>query len=151
MAQVLVVDDDQAIRETLRLLLEDAGYEVIEAQDGSLALDLLRASERPMVVLVDLMMPRMSGYQVLSAVAADARGLQSHAYIMVTASPQARMLTVGRLGNRLRVPCLEKPFDLDDLLGEVERAATRVDRATLVSAMAAVETAELSIQAERRS
>jgi CheY-like chemotaxis protein len=135
MAPVLVVDDDQAIRETLRLLLEDAGYEVAEAEDGVGALQILRASSRPMVVLLDLMMPRLNGYQVLSAVAADPQMMQAHAFIMVTASPLARQLTLRRLGHRVTVPCMEKPFDLDDLLDEVEQAASCVNHAAIASAM----------------
>jgi len=148
MAPILVVDDDDAIRETLRLLLEDAGYEVAEAGDGIGALRILRASSRPMVVLLDLMMPRLNGYQVLAAVAADAHLLRTHAYIMVTASPRARRFTLERLGHQMSVPCMEKPFDLDDLLALVEQAATRVNRAAIASAMdaaamdAALEVAE---------
>jgi CheY-like chemotaxis protein len=142
MAPVLVVDDDQAIRETLRLLLEDAGYEVAEVEDGFGALRVLRASRRPMVVLLDLMMPRMNGHQVLTAVAADAHLLHTHTFIMLTASPQARLLTVGRLGNRMRVPCVEKPFDLDDLLDEVARAAARANQAAIQSQVEVAEAFE---------
>src|SRR5579862_6660511 len=122
MTVVLVVDDDQAIRETLRMLLDDAGYSVEEAEDGIVALERLRASTRPMVVLLDLMMPLMNGDQVLAAVADDPTLRSFHAFIMLTASPRARLLSVGRLGTRMTVPCVEKPFDLDDLLAAVARA-----------------------------
>jgi CheY-like chemotaxis protein len=135
MAPVLVVDDDYSIRETVRLLLDDAGYEVVEAEDGSVALQILRSSARPMVVLLDLMMPHVSGYEVLDAVAQDPGVLHNHAYIMFTASPQARRLTIGRLGTRILVPCVEKPFDIDDLLSEVERAVHRATRAAVAGAM----------------
>jgi len=61
MPQVLIVDNDESIRETARFLLEDEGCEVIEAPDGAAALELLRMSDQPMVVLLDIVMPRLSG------------------------------------------------------------------------------------------
>jgi CheY-like chemotaxis protein len=143
MAPILVVDDDRAIRETLHLLLEDAGYEVAEAEDGIGALRMLRANSRPMVVLLDLMMPRMSGYQVLAAVAGDPGLLQTHAYIVLTACPQARRYTLRHLGTQMNVPCVEKPFDLDDLLNEIERAVARVNRVVIASALEAAEAADV--------
>ncbi len=91
---ILIVDDDEAIRETLRFLFEDAGYDVEEAEDGVAALARLRASARPMVVLLDLMMPRMNGDQMLATVADDPILRTFHVYIMVTASSRARLVTV---------------------------------------------------------
>ena len=70
MPHVLVVDDDTAIRQMLRLVLEDEGYAVREAMDGIEALAALRVSARPLVVLLDLMMPRLGGDGVLAAVTA---------------------------------------------------------------------------------
>lgn len=123
---VLVVDDDEAIRETLRFVLEDTGYEVEEAADGVAALQRLRSSTRPMVVLLDLMMPRMDGDELLSRVANDEILRRCHAFVLLTASPRARMLTVGRVSSRMLVPCVEKPFDLGDLLDVVAQAAQQV-------------------------
>jgi CheY-like chemotaxis protein len=60
---ILVVDDDAAIREALTLVLEDEGYTVRSAANGRDALQLLRANEvQPQVILLDLMMPVMSGW-----------------------------------------------------------------------------------------
>jgi CheY-like chemotaxis protein len=62
--RVLVVDDDADIRETVSLILEDEGWEVSSAADGAAALALLRGSAtRPNVILLDLMMPVMNGWQ----------------------------------------------------------------------------------------
>ena len=58
---VLVVDDDEAIRETLREVLSDEGYLVEVAENGARALERMRAPLRPGLVLLDLMMPVMSG------------------------------------------------------------------------------------------
>src|SRR5260370_40779592 len=86
MPQVLVVDNDKAIRETARFLLEDEGYEVIEAPDGAAALDLLRMSDQPMVVLLDIVRPRLCGAELLHLVGRDAR-LIRHAFVASAASP----------------------------------------------------------------
>src|SRR5260221_13420537 len=64
---ILVVDDDDAIRETLRFALEDAGYQVSEAKEGMAALRLLRSTRDRMVVLLDLMMPGLDGAGVRGA------------------------------------------------------------------------------------
>ncbi len=61
---VLVVDDDDAIRHTLKLLLEQSGYVVRDAYNGENALEMLRASPKlPSVILLDLNMPIMTGWE----------------------------------------------------------------------------------------
>ncbi len=62
--KVLVADDEPQIRDLLRLYLENEGYEVSEAEDGAEALRLLRAW-KPDLCVLDIMMPKMDGYQVL--------------------------------------------------------------------------------------
>jgi CheY-like chemotaxis protein len=125
MAQILVVDDDPPIRDTLRFLLEDVGYTVVEAPDGVVALRVLRASAAPMVVLLDVMMPRLNGYQVLAAVAGDPC-LSRHTFIMLTASPRPRAVTLADLWRQVSVPILQKPFDVDELLQLVARMEERL-------------------------
>lgn len=141
MERILVVDDDQAIRETLRFVLEDTGYEVEEAEDGVVALQRLRSSTRPMVVLLDLMMPRMDGDELLSRVADDADLRQFHAFVLLTANPRAQTLTFGRSGSQMTVPYVEKPFDLDDLLDVVAQAAQQLALPQLAPEAVAYETA----------
>ncbi len=83
---VLVVDDDVDLRETIGDLLEDQGYVVQRASDGSEALELLRgASPPPSVILLDLMMPKMNGWEFRAAQLADAL-LASVPVIVMTAS-----------------------------------------------------------------
>jgi len=126
MAQVLVVDDDQDIRETMRFILEDEGHEVFEAPDGLAALDLLRTHPYPLVVLLDFMMPRLDGAGVLGAVAGDHRLATRHAYIMTTASQRGVPGALNNLLTNLSVPILRKPVDIDDLLDAVEGASYRL-------------------------
>jgi CheY-like chemotaxis protein len=59
---VLVVEDDLDIREVMRMVLEASGYQVLEAGDGAEALVVARA-HRPRLILLDLMMPGMDGFQ----------------------------------------------------------------------------------------
>src|SRR5262245_41874314 len=62
---VLIVDDDQDIRDTLGGVLTEEGYRVVGAANGQEALDYLKDGERPCLILLDLMMPVMDGWQFL--------------------------------------------------------------------------------------
>lgn len=124
--QVLVVDDDRAIRETLRLALEEEGYSVIEAPDGAAALDILHATLQPMVVLLDLRMPRVSGDEVLRRVARNPQLTARNAFALVTANLHTLAPASDDLLDRMHVPVIAKPFELDELLDVVERMAYRL-------------------------
>jgi CheY-like chemotaxis protein len=126
LAHVLVVDDDEPIRDTLRSVLEDAGHTVTEAPDGVAALDILRTSPHRMVVLLDLRMPGLDGVGLLGTVAGDRSLASQHAYILMTANLQTLTLSVTNLLTTLSVPVLGKPFDLDVVLDTVEQAAARL-------------------------
>lgn len=126
MASALVVDDDQDTRDILRVVLEDSGYAVAEAADGVQALDALRASAVPLVVVLDLDLPRLDGIGVLRAVAADARLSQRHAFVLLTAVAHKRYQAAEEYCATLAVPLILKPFELDELLDTVAGAAHRL-------------------------
>ena len=67
-ANILLVDDDDAVREITAAILEDLGYEVREAASGDAALDVLERSPRVDLLMVDVAMPGMSGLQLTRAV-----------------------------------------------------------------------------------
>ena len=71
--RVLIVDDCAATRDILTIILEVEGYEVVCAANGQEALDYLRGAPCPDVVLLDLVMPGMSGYELLDVLKQDAR------------------------------------------------------------------------------
>ncbi|HEX8036292.1 MAG TPA: response regulator [Ktedonobacterales bacterium] len=113
--RALIVDDDSGIRETLSYALEDVGFSVLEAGDGAEALDVLRAIPDRMVVLLDILMPKLDGLSVLDAVAQDRQLAQRHAYILLTASPQTLPNNLADTYSGLTVAALSKPFSLDTL------------------------------------
>ena len=123
---VLVVDDEQDIRDALRLILEDAGYRVIEAENGLRALERLRTEPEGMVVLLDYMMPVLDGAGVLGTVANDGALARRHRYILMTAATKTFALAFAKLLGELGVPVVAKPFDLDRLVGMVAAAAARL-------------------------
>lgn len=70
MFSILVIEDELAIRELIRLNLEMAGYDVIEAEDGITGLNILR-KVNPDLVLLDIMMPKMDGFTLLKSIKTD--------------------------------------------------------------------------------
>lgn len=68
--KILIADDEPEIRSLLRLYLENENYEIIEAEDGQQALDLLH-SRRPDLCILDIMMPKMDGFHVLQEIRKD--------------------------------------------------------------------------------
>jgi CheY-like chemotaxis protein len=124
--RVLVADDDIDIRQTLRTVLEDEGYQVDEASNGKISLELIRVATAPYVVVLDLMMPLVGGAAVLRAISQDERLSLRHAILLVTASTFAIEPALSELLQRLQVPLIRKPFDLDLLVFCVQKAAERI-------------------------
>jgi CheY-like chemotaxis protein len=83
-AWVLVVDDDESIRETLSELLRDEGYEVRTAEGGRAALELIERTSPPAVAIVDLMMPEMNGWELIASLRSNHR-LSSVPIVVVSA------------------------------------------------------------------
>lgn len=123
MTHVLVLDGDEAIRASLRLLLEETGYTVVEAPDGRTALDLLSASPDCVVVLFDLVPVSPTGMQFLTQAA---QLPQRHSYICMTTSPLLSVQAQELLA-RLVAPVLTKPFDVDHLLEIVHQGSERLN------------------------
>lgn len=123
-----IVDDDPEIRHTVRVVLEDEGCAVVEAADGVEALRILRTTMTPLVVLLDLRMPRLDGLGVLQAVAADRTLRDQHAYVVMTANAPPLPDDLTALLDLLAIPVLRKPFDIDQLVQLVGEAARRLGR-----------------------
>jgi two-component system alkaline phosphatase synthesis response regulator PhoP len=104
---VLVVDDDRPIRVLCRTSLEDSGFRVLEAADGDAALASVRA-EPPDLILLDIMMPGLSGWEVTSALLAD-RSTDEIPIVFISARTElADRVRAFELGVQ---DYLTKPFD----------------------------------------
>jgi len=105
---ILVVDDDPSIREFLVLMLEEEGFATAEAANGW---DALRVAARhpPSLVVSDIMMPLLNGYELVAHLREDAT-LRSVPVILTTAATQTRSVDV---------PLVRKPFDIDLLLAAI--------------------------------
>ena len=123
---ILIVDDEPDIRKMLRDLLQFEGYTVSDAADGVFGLDQLRASPRPLIVLLDYKMPRMNGEELLQAVMADPQLAHRHAFIFVTANLPSFSPALHQLLADAAIAVIQKPFQIAVILDEVERAIARL-------------------------
>lgn len=116
MTRVLVADDSETVLLMLRRRLEFSGYEVATATDGREALAAANGDPAPDLILLDAMMPNMSGLEALQSLRAAGNDVP---VIVVSAYRYGHepdeVLQLGADG------CLGKPFDWDTLLGEIER------------------------------
>jgi len=113
---LLIVDDESAILDSLRILFKHEGFEVAVAQGGRAALDALER-EVPQLVLTDVRMPSVSGIDVLAAAKARDPDLP---VILITA--QAELKTAIEAVNRGAFHYIQKPFDNDELIAICRRA-----------------------------
>lgn len=117
--RILVVEDDETIRHVLVTALQDEGYQVQQAVNGLLALESV-ATDRPDVVVLDLMLPVLDGIGFLEQ--AQVRGLSNGLPVVVlSASRNAQAATANYPAC---VATVAKPFDLGRLLDTLERAVT---------------------------
>ena len=112
---VMVVDDDADIREALSEILRDLGYRVVAAENGRHALDSLQnMSERPCLILLDLMMPVLDGSGFREAQRADA-ALAPIPVVVITANCDAQ----ARVDAMQVAGYLRKSMELDELIAVV--------------------------------
>ena len=140
MGKILVVDDQPAVRRLLEVVLEDAGFEVQQAEGGAEALECVQTGQTRACVL-DVMMPRVDGWEVLRRLRSDP-ATADLPVVMLTAKgdPQDR-LRGWELGCDAYVP---KPFDPPELVRQLaavlalepaERGALRERQMTVVRAL----------------
>src|SRR6058998_252628 len=113
---ILVVDDEENIRHTLRGVLADEGFEVLEAPDGRRALELLQ-HVAPRLAIVDVWMPEMDGIELVERMRNQAPGVP-----IIVISGHGTIETAVRVIRLGAFDFLEKPFPLDALLSVVGRA-----------------------------
>ena len=113
---ILIVDDDHGVRGVLAQILEDEGHAVRTATNGRDALDKLRGSVKPCVILLDLMMPVMNGWEFMTQ--RQGEGDIAAIPVVVISADQGARAKAEAIG---AVDCLEKPIDLNRLIDTVDR------------------------------
>jgi two-component system, OmpR family, response regulator MprA len=117
LTRLLVADDSETVLLMLQRRLEMEGYEVVTATDGVEALDRLHeaGANKPDVILLDAMMPNMSGTEVLEELRDEGSNIP---VLMISAHLDAqepdRMRSLGA------TDCIPKPFEWEDLIGKIE-------------------------------
>lgn len=116
MSRILIVDDEPHIRKLVSFTLSNHGHEVIEAEDGGRGLELAK-TEHPDLILLDVMMPVMTGYDVLDRLKADEQ-TAGIPVIMLSAKSQKAEVEEGL--RRGADEYVRKPFTPKDLVSQVE-------------------------------
>lgn len=116
MAKILIAEDERDIRDLITFTLGFAGYEVVAAANGEEAVNLAR-QENPDLVLMDVRMPRMTGYEACAAMKADAK-LKDIPVIFLSAKGQDSEIQTGLQAGA--VEYLLKPFAPDQLTARIQ-------------------------------
>jgi CheY-like chemotaxis protein len=111
--EVMIVEDDHDTREMLERFLQLEGFEVRTAANGAAALEVLRSGAPPCVILLDLMMPVMNGWQFREAQARDPEFGKVPVIVVTAAGPQTGIPSIQADG------WLSKPVDLEQLLATI--------------------------------
>ena len=122
---VMVVDDSKTIRRTAETLLKKAGCNVVTAVDGFDALAKI-ADNRPDIIFVDIMMPRLDGYQACSLIKNN-KQFKATPVIMLSSRDGLFDRAKGRVVGSDEY--LTKPFSKDELLGAISKHVTQSDAA----------------------
>jgi CheY-like chemotaxis protein len=109
---ILIVDDDADLVAFLFSVLVESGYSTVAASHGQQALDLLERGLRPHVILIDLMLPQVSGIELLDHIRTDPE-LKAIPRIVITGAPERRAIVADAV--------FEKPFDHGELLQAIDR------------------------------
>lgn len=130
-AKILVVDDDPDMREALQMILESVGYTVVMAEDGEKCLSKLK-EEQPDLLILDLLMPRMDGFEVCKALKDPRYAKYARVPIIILSSVQegvSQRRYELETGVQLDVDdYVEKPIESSVLLERVEKTLKRVDK-----------------------
>ena len=126
MTKILVVEDERRIRELLVDILLDSEYDVIEAADGCEGLEKA-FSQHPGIMLLDVMMPGIDGFQVLEKLKDDP-AVQSIAVIMVTAKGQETDVVKAKEMGAIGYIC--KPWESDEVEAQVKEVESVLGQAS---------------------
>lgn len=113
--KILIVDDDESLRKSMAITLQVRGYEILEAEDGMMGLEVTQ-ERRPHLVITDVYMPGMNGFMLAESIRSDA-ALKDTKIIMMTSAAQA----AGAWRSEQDVVYLDKGFSLPALVELVHK------------------------------
>jgi two-component system chemotaxis response regulator CheY len=116
---ILTVDDSRTMRDMLRMALADAGFSVVQAEDGQHGLDVLQG-EKPDVIITDINMPRLDGFGFIEGVRRDPRHRAVPILVLTTESDAEKKNRARRAG---ATGWIVKPFDPVKLVDAIRRVA----------------------------
>ena len=122
--RILVIDDDLAIRVLLQAVLKRMNFEVDLAEDGAVGLEMLRGAHAYDLVLLDLMMPRLNGYEFLEKINAEKADPRPHIVVFTAAGKRG----VDKIGQDAVCNSILKPFDLDKFIEIITECLSRDHR-----------------------
>lgn len=111
MKTCLIIDDSRVIRKVARRILEDMGFDVLEAEDGAIGLDLFR-ERQPELVIVDSMMPNLDGIGFMKTLRREAKDAPPAMMFCTTENEESHIVAARAAGARA---ILLKPFDRETL------------------------------------
>ncbi len=123
LGRVLVVEDEPDVRKTTRLVLEKAGYDVVEAEDGEQAIQAIRSGENPLLVdaiICDLVMPKVTGMEAIAYFRSQFPGVP-----ILVLTGHASIENITELYKQGVVDYLVKPIAPEKLLAAVEKAVVK--------------------------
>ena len=115
---ILLIEDDPHLRDSVQAVLEVEGYQVVTAEHGLEGLQRLDATAQPCLILLDLMMPVMNGWEFLETM--QGRDRVRPPVVVVSAAAQ-----LDDVQERFQCQVLRKPFDIDHLLAVAEQHCQR--------------------------
>ncbi len=116
---ILTVDDSRTMRDMLRMALAEAGYNVLQAEDGVHGLEVLQTA-MPDVIVTDINMPKMDGFGLIEAVRKDSRYKRVPILVLTTESDTAKKMRAKEAG---ATGWIVKPFEPAKLIAAIRRVA----------------------------
>ncbi|MFN7356465.1 MAG: PleD family two-component system response regulator [Pseudanabaena sp.] len=128
--KILVIDDSRVIRNMVRDMLPPANFEVVEAADGIMGLELIQ-QERPWMIMLDFLLPRMSGFEVYEALQQSPE-LSLIPLILMSGRKEEVTSKIAEPFEEKYLVFIEKPFEQKELIIAIKRAKTLADKRKLI-------------------
>ena len=125
--RILVIDDEENVRKTIRLTLAKAGFDVVEAEDGEKGIKAMRSGDNPLMVdaiFCDIFMPKINGMEAISFFMTQ---FPSVPVVVITGQPDIQKQTTLFKGGNV-VDYLVKPIEADKLVAAAKKAMTQGKR-----------------------